>query len=86
MPDEKTVEPRLLRGFRDYLPALMNARLNLISTIRAVYERYGFQPLDTPALEYRVTLMGYGEENTKQIFDFRNPEEEHVALRCSPLR
>ncbi|HEX9007110.1 MAG TPA: histidine--tRNA ligase, partial [Bacteroidota bacterium] len=81
MPDENVVEPRLLRGFRDYLPAQMNARLNLISTIRAVYERYGFQPLDTPALEYRATLMGYGEENTKQIFDFRNPEEEHVALR-----
>ena len=81
MPDEQTVEPRILRGFRDYLPGQMNARLRLISTIRSVYERYGFQPLDTPALEYRVTLMGYGEENTKQIFDFRNPEDEHVALR-----
>jgi histidyl-tRNA synthetase len=59
----------------------MNARLKMIATIRGVYERYGFLPLDTPALEYRVTLMGYGEENSKQIFDFRNPEEEHVALR-----
>jgi histidyl-tRNA synthetase len=81
MAEERTVEPRLLRGFRDYLPAQMNARLKMISTIRGVYERYGFLPLDTPALEYRVTLMGYGEENTKQIFDFHNPEEEHVALR-----
>jgi histidyl-tRNA synthetase len=78
---EKIVEPRLLRGFRDYLPAQMNARLKMIETIRTVYERYGFQPLDTPAQEYRVTLLGYGEESTKQIFSFRNPEGEDVALR-----
>ncbi len=71
----------MLRGFRDYLPAQMNARLRMIAAIRNVYERYGFQPLDTPAQEYRVTLMGYGEENTKQIFAFQNPEEEDVALR-----
>ncbi len=81
MAEDRIVEPRLLRGFRDYLPAQMNARLKMIATIRAVYERYGFLPLDTPALEHRVTLMGYGDENTKQIFDFQNPEEEHVALR-----
>jgi histidyl-tRNA synthetase len=81
MADQMLVEPRLLRGFRDYLPAQMNARQRMIATIRRVYESYGFLPLDTPALEYRVTLMGYGDENTKQIFDFQNPEEEHVALR-----
>ena len=81
MADERIVEPRVLRGFRDYLPAQMNARLKLIATIRQVYERYGFLPLETPAQEYRVTLMGYGEENTKQIFSFKNPEEEDVALR-----
>lgn len=81
MADDKIVEPKLLRGFRDYLPAQMNARLKMIATIRRVYESYGFLPLDTPAMEYRVTLLGYGEENTKQVFEFRNPEEEHVALR-----
>ena len=81
MSETKIVEPRLLRGFRDTLPAQMNVRLKLIATIREVYERYGFQPLDTPAQEYRVTLMGYGEENTKQIFEFENPEKEEVALR-----
>ncbi|HTY58803.1 MAG TPA: histidine--tRNA ligase, partial [Bacteroidota bacterium] len=75
------MEPRLLRGFRDYLPGQMNARLAIIGTIRRVYESYGFLPLDTPALEYHATLMGYGDENAKQIFEFDNPEEEHVALR-----
>ena len=81
MAEEKIVEPRLLRGFRDYLPSQMNARLKIIATIRKVYELYGFLPLETPAQEYRATLMGYGEENTKQIFNFVNPEEEEVALR-----
>ena len=79
--EQRIVEPRLLRGFRDYLPAQMNARQKIIATIRQVYERYGFLPLDTPAQEFRATLMGYGEENTKQIFSFKNPEEEEVALR-----
>lgn len=81
MTEPKIVEPRLLRGFRDYLPAQMNARLKIISTIRNVYESYGFLPLDTPAQEYLVSLIGYGDESTKQIFHFKNPEEELVALR-----
>ncbi len=81
MNKQSVVDPKLLRGFRDYLPAQMNARLKMISTIRSVYERYGFQPLETPALEYLVTLIGYGDENQKQIFNFTNPEDERVALR-----
>jgi histidyl-tRNA synthetase len=81
MPEDRIVEPKLLRGFKDYLPAQVNARLKMISTIRRVYESYGFQPLETPAQEYLVTLIGYGDENARQIFHFKNPEEEHVALR-----
>ncbi len=81
MADGQIVEPRLLRGFRDYLPSQMNARLRMIAKIREVYERYGFQPLETPAQEYLVTLIGYGDESAKQIFHFQNPEEEQVALR-----
>src|ERR1700690_88286 len=81
MADDRIVEPRLLRGFRDYLPGQMNAKLAIIATIRRVYESYGFLPLDTPALEYHETLMGYGEDNAKKIFEFENPEEEPVPLR-----
>ncbi len=81
MTQQQTVDPRLLRGFRDYLPGQMNARMKMIATIRSVYERYGFQPLDTPALEYLVSLVGYGDENQKQLFAFENPEKERVALR-----
>lgn len=81
MTKQQTVEPRLLRGFRDSLPGRMNARMRMIETIRKVYERYGFLPLDTPALEHLVCLVGYGDENRKQLFRFKNPEKENVALR-----
>ncbi len=79
--EKKTVEPMLLRGFRDYLPAQVNARQKMISTIKQVYERYGFVPLETPALEYLTTLIGYGDEGSKSIFKLKNPEKEDIALR-----
>jgi histidyl-tRNA synthetase len=79
--EKKTVEPELLRGFRDYLPAQVNARQKMLDTIKKVYERYGFVPLETPALEYLLTLIGYGEDSNKLIFKFQNPEKENVALR-----
>jgi len=79
--EKRTVEPKLLKGFRDYLPAQVSARQNMLNTIKQVYERYGFVPLETPALEYLATLVGYGEESTKQIFKLQNPEREDIALR-----
>ena len=52
-----TVEPRLLRGLRDVFPEHMHARQWIIDTIRGVYERYGYVPLGTPAIEYLDILM-----------------------------
>lgn len=76
------IEPRILRGFRDYLPAQMIVRQKMISTIRGVYERYGFVPLDTPAMELLEVLTGeYGEESEMNIFQFRGPDENMVCLR-----
>jgi len=76
------VEPRLLRGLRDYFPEQMHARQWIIDTIRAVYERYGFVPLGTPALEYLDVLRGTaGEESEKQLFEVKGPEGEKLGLR-----
>lgn len=56
-------------GTRDFLPAAMHRRLAVISTIRDVFARYGFEPLETPAFERIETLMGkYGEEGHQLIF------------------
>lgn len=77
----RLVEPRLLRGFRDYLPEQVIARQKMIATIRQVYERYGFVPLETPALEYTETLLGHYGEGSKQIFRFADLEGNDVAMR-----
>jgi len=77
------VKPRLSRGLRDLLPEQMGARQRLIDTIRGVYERYGFAPLATPAIEYLEVLSGSeaGAETQKQIFTVSNPEREELGLR-----
>ena len=46
------IEPRILKGFRDYLPGQMIPRERMLDTVKRVFERYGFAPLATPALEY----------------------------------
>jgi histidyl-tRNA synthetase len=78
-----TVEARVSRGLRDLLPDQMLARQWLIDTIRGVYERYGFVPLDTPAIEYLDVLRGSsaGQETAQLIFTVSNPEEEELGLR-----
>jgi len=74
-------KPRLLQGFRDYLPDVMQARLRLLEKVRAVYERYGFEPLDTPALEYAELLKGKYGEDEKLIYEFKDHGGRDVALR-----
>ncbi len=57
------------RGMRDFLPADVRRREYVIGIIKEVYERYGFEPLETPAVENIETLMGkYGEEGNQLIF------------------
>ena len=72
--DVKRIEPRTLKGFRDYLPEAMIPREWLIDTARRVYRSYGFSPIDTPALEYLEILTGKGSDETdKQLYQFRGP-------------
>ena len=59
----------LPKGSRDLMPAMMNRRLLVIDTIRDVFARYGFEPLETPAFERIETLTGkYGDEGEKLMF------------------
>jgi histidyl-tRNA synthetase len=80
--DIKRIEPRTLKGFRDYLPEAMIPREWLIDTARRVYRLYGFSPIDTPALEYLEILTGKGSEETdKQLYKFQDHGERWVGLR-----
>ena len=76
------IEPRTLKGFRDYLPAAMIPREWLIDTARRIYRSYGFSPIDTPALEYLEILTGKGSDETdKQLYKFEDHGGRKVGLR-----
>lgn len=69
------------KGFRDFLPEQASARAFLLEKITAVLRRFGFEPLETPALEFAETLKGkYGEEE-KLLFEFTDRGGRAVALR-----
>ena len=60
---------RPARGMRDFLPEDVRRREYVIDVVSSVYRRYGFEPLETPALENIETLTGkYGDEGNKLIF------------------
>ena len=82
MPDAVLIQPRTLKGFRDYLPEAMMPREWIIETARRVYRSYGFRPIDTPALEYLEILTGKGSEETdKQLYRFQDHGGRDVGLR-----
>jgi histidyl-tRNA synthetase len=66
-------KPSLPQGTRDFGPDVVRKRNYILNTIRNVFELYGFQPLETPAMENLETLMGkYGDEGDKLIFKILN--------------
>lgn len=76
------IEPRTLKGFRDFLPAQMIPREKLMETARTVYRRYGFVPIDTPALELLEVLTGKGSEETdRQMYHFTDSGGREVGMR-----
>jgi histidyl-tRNA synthetase len=67
------MKPSLPQGTRDFSAEVVRKRDYIFDTIRNVFELYGFQPLETPAMENMETLMGkYGEEGDKLIFKVLN--------------
>ena len=71
-----------LKGFRDFLPKEAKKREYVINTLKKVFELYGFEPLETPALEYEEILTGkYGEEGDKLMYKFEDNGKRKVALR-----
>ncbi|MGC9071462.1 MAG: histidine--tRNA ligase [Acidilobus sp.] len=78
------MELRPPRGFRDFPPDLVILRKDVISRIETVYRRYGFDPLETPAVESWEVLAGkYGEEaESRLIWRFKDPwSDREYALR-----
>src|SRR5678815_5882679 len=73
-------KPTLPQGTRDFSAEVVRKRNYIFDTIRNVFELYGFQPLETPAMENLETLMGkYGEEGDKLIFRVLNLSLIHIS-------
>ena len=71
-----------LKGFRDFLPKNVRKRQYVIDALKKVFESYGFEPLETPSLEYEELLSGnYGEEGDKLMYKFKDNGDRNVALR-----
>ncbi len=76
------VKPQTLKGFSDFLPKEARKRQWLIDKLRSVFESYGFEPLETPALEYEEILTGkYGEEGDRLMYKFTDLGGRKVAMR-----
>ncbi len=81
----RKINPTLAGGLRDYLPEDMIPRQEMLDTIREVFERFGFVPLDTPALEKEEILTGGDQNFDKQIFRIASNKDDKetsgLALR-----
>ena len=82
MSEKGKIEPRVLKGFRDFLPEEQIARQEMVQNIRKSYELFGFSPIETPTLEYSDILTGkYGDEGDKLMYRFKDNGDRDVALR-----
>ncbi len=78
----KNILIQTLKGFRDFLPQDARKRQYVVNTLKEVFESYGFEPLETPALEYDEILSGkYGEEGDRLMYRFTDRGGRRVALR-----
>lgn len=71
-----------LKGFRDFFGEAARKRQWLLNEIKSVFETYGFEPLETPTLEYEELLLGkYGDEAEKLIYSFEDRGGRRIALK-----
>ncbi len=76
------IEPKVLKGFRDFLPSMEIPKKAISNKLETHFSSYGFVPIDTPVLEYTEVLLGKGGgETDKQIFHFNDNGGRDVALR-----
>jgi histidyl-tRNA synthetase len=81
MPD-KSIKAERPGGFLDFLPAEFLARESMMRTIERVFRSFGFNPLETPMVEFRKTLAGEQSDTGKNIFHLQSGEgDEPISLR-----
>jgi histidyl-tRNA synthetase len=82
--DTNRLKARLPRGLMDRAPAEIAATRTMLETIRKVYERYGFEPVETPAIEYTDALGKFLPDQDRPnegVFSFQDDDEQWLSLR-----
>ena len=78
--------PTIPKGTRDYSPEIMAKRNYIFETVKSVFVKYGYMPIETPAMENLSTLMGkYGDEGDKLLFKILNSGDFLSSLSDSEL-
>src|SRR6202789_3268514 len=83
-PKQSKPKARLPRGFRDRAAGEIMAEQKVLSTIRAVYESYGFEPLETPAFEYTDALGKFlpdVDRPNEGVFSLQDDDKQWMSLR-----
>src|SRR5947209_18210939 len=78
------LKARLPRGLEDRDPAAIRATREMVEKIRAVYELYGFEPVETPAMEYTDALGKFLPDQDRPnegVFSFQDDDEQWISLR-----
>src|ERR1700756_846580 len=81
---QQKLKARLPRGLEDRSPAAINATCQMVEKIRAVYELYGFEPVETPAFEYTDALGKFLPDQDRPnegVFSFQDDDEQWISLR-----
>ena len=77
-----SLKPQTLRGFNDWFASDVKLREYVINIFKSVFEKYGYEPLETPAVEYSQFMLGIsGEEAEKQFYRFKDPGNRDVMLK-----
>ena len=79
--NNQKITPQTLKGFRDFLPIEAMRRQYVVNIIRKTFELYGFEPLETPAIEYLEVFTGNIGEDEKLFYKFEDSGGRKVALR-----
>jgi len=76
------IKPQTLKGFRDFLPEDALKRQYIVEKVKETFKLFGFEPLETPTLEYASLLLGkYGTEADKLVYTFKDKGEREIGLR-----
>lgn len=78
---KQIIEPKILKGTRDFLPVDMAKRNYVMERIRKVFEKYGYDTIETPVIAYAETILGkYGAEGDRLTYNFEDSGGRQIAL------